>query len=262
MSEFNADKFFNTLINDSDTSLLNAFLESGSQPLIQNEKIINTINDISETVGEHTIKVLKNYAEETQNPNQKVMWSIIFHDAGKVYTQTFDKNGIVHYYGHQQKSAEIFDELHKTLEISDKDAEYIHDLVRWHDDSIGYKLTSKIYKEHGRSFFDDFLAMKEADILDHKQKRREKQLAELEKYKQKLENNLKKLENPENNKNKTYLIREIIKESGLQKHEIKNIQEKLNNIIKNSQHPEQDVKLFLKKYKEVRISKMRNVFLM
>lgn len=49
------------------------------------------------------------------------MLSAIYHDVGKLYTQTFDDNGIAHYYGHAEYSAYlVLSELHDTFtDLSD-----------------------------------------------------------------------------------------------------------------------------------------------
>lgn len=61
-----------------------------------------------------------------------LIWAMLMHDSGKSDTITFDENGRVHYYGHEQVSAKHFKQLALKWRFSKSDTELIHWLIDNH----------------------------------------------------------------------------------------------------------------------------------
>ena len=59
-------------------------------------------------------------------------FAILVHDIGKARTESTDAQGRIHFYGHAQKSAQMFSDIRKRLKLSNHDAEYIHFIVKNH----------------------------------------------------------------------------------------------------------------------------------
>lgn len=99
---------------------------------INSKKMENVINILSEKCDiphdnpHHTLSVKKHMLKAYQHsckyfPSYKITAeAALFHDIGKPYCKFFDKNGIAHYYGHQNLSAYLmacdkFFELNETI---------------------------------------------------------------------------------------------------------------------------------------------------
>lgn len=88
--------------------------------------VLSEMNDFDQktpyhnkTLGEHSGYTARLF--EKYNYPRYYMLSAIYHDVGKIYTQTFDDNGIAHYYGHAEYSAYlVLSELHDAFsDLSD-----------------------------------------------------------------------------------------------------------------------------------------------
>lgn len=73
---------------------------------------------------EHSLKTL-DLAED------RIKWAALFHDIGKVKTQTVDESG-THFYGHDRVGAEMVVEIMKRLRFSNEEIKNTENLVRWH----------------------------------------------------------------------------------------------------------------------------------
>lgn len=84
------------------------------------------------TLGEHSGYTTSLF--EKYDYPKYYMLSAIYHDVGKLYTQTFDDNGIAHYYGHAEYSAYlVLSELHDTfIDLSDDEFLDVCFLINYH----------------------------------------------------------------------------------------------------------------------------------
>jgi len=73
----------------------------------------------------HSLKVLDK-AEDT------VKLAALFHDIGKARTKTVDENGRVHFYGHDQKGAEMVKEIMTRMKYSNQEIKRVTNLIKHH----------------------------------------------------------------------------------------------------------------------------------
>jgi tRNA nucleotidyltransferase (CCA-adding enzyme) len=78
-------------------------------------------------VFEHTMAVLDNI-----EPKLELRLAALFHDIGKPNTFTIDKDGVGHFYSHHKESARICREVMTRLKYSNKEIEYVSELVYHH----------------------------------------------------------------------------------------------------------------------------------
>ncbi len=76
----------------------------------------------------HTVLMLEHMAL----PNLELAWSILLHDVGKPETQTFDEDGIPHFYRHDRASADLSEKILSRLKFPGKIAENITHAVKNH----------------------------------------------------------------------------------------------------------------------------------
>jgi|WetSurMetagenome_2_1015567.scaffolds.fasta_scaffold15382_4 poly(A) polymerase len=59
-------------------------------------------------------------------------FAILIHDIGKPHTRSIDEKGGVHFYSHEEKSAQISDIITRRLKFSNDDQRYVHDIIANH----------------------------------------------------------------------------------------------------------------------------------
>lgn len=91
-------------------------------------------------VGEHCIQAVQllNEAYETTPEYDKkihsiLAWTMLLHDAGKPDCYTVDEEGVGHFYGHEEKGAEIAKRILKRLKFDNYTLETVVRLIKWHD---------------------------------------------------------------------------------------------------------------------------------
>lgn len=77
---------------------------------------------------EHTIASLN--VSRSNNPLTNI--AILFHDIGKMCTQTFDENGKVHYNGHEKEGSDMFLNIGKKFKFSNNQIESIRFAIENH----------------------------------------------------------------------------------------------------------------------------------
>lgn len=101
--------------------------------------IINVMNNFDQktpyhnkTLGRHCYYTARLF--EKYNYPRYYMLSAMYHDVAKLYTQSFDKDGIAHYYGHAEYSGYLFlSELHNTFnDLSNDEILDICFLINYH----------------------------------------------------------------------------------------------------------------------------------
>ncbi len=105
-------------------------------------------------------------------PRLEVRWSALFHDIGKVKTRTISENGEVHFFGHAEVGARMFDKMERRIHLFDQDDALqgtIRFLVLHHLRASGYdeswtdSAVRRFSREMG-SHLEDLLCLSRADI--------------------------------------------------------------------------------------------------
>jgi poly(A) polymerase len=104
-------------------------------------------------------------------PRLEVRWAALFHDVGKVKTRSIDPNGEVHFFGHAEVGARMFDKLQKRQRLFDEEAlrQTIRFLVLHHLRASQYdgKWTDSAVRRFAREIgphLEDLLCLSRADI--------------------------------------------------------------------------------------------------
>jgi poly(A) polymerase len=79
-------------------------------------------------VFEHTALMLSHMA----CPDMELAWAILLHDVGKPLTKSMGEDGVEHFYTHEQKSAELAENILKRLRFPAKNIDNIVHAVRQH----------------------------------------------------------------------------------------------------------------------------------
>ena len=82
-------------------------------------------------VWNHTKKVFEN-----SKPDKEIRLVLLLHDIGKLHSFQDDENGVRHFRGHSQKSAEISEQVLKRLGYSESEISQICFLIANHDKTI------------------------------------------------------------------------------------------------------------------------------
>lgn len=129
------------------------------------------------SAGEHTLHSL-NYVRA----DKVLRFAMLFHDFGKAVTKTTDEEGIDHFHGHVEKSAEMADRIMKRLRFDNDTREKVVRLVKYHDLKIGLtpKAVRRAIVKTGEELFPYLLEVKRADMLAQSMYKREEKEAELQ----------------------------------------------------------------------------------
>ena len=97
----------------------------------------------------------------------------LLHDTGKVHTFTIDRNGIGHFYGHNEKSAEIAREYLNKYKYDNFTKERVYKLVKIHDSPIELDriFIKKRINRIGEECFFDLIKIKRADNMAQNSKK-------------------------------------------------------------------------------------------
>lgn len=111
---------------------------------------------------EHLIHTVKNVP-----PLPRLRLAALFHDLGKPATFSVDPQGVGHFYGHAQKSAEMAEEILARLRFSNAERREIIPLIRHHDAPIDPTPTAVRRKLNklGEDGFFDLISLMRADNL-------------------------------------------------------------------------------------------------
>lgn len=118
------------------------------------------------TVGEHTIHAVSSVAgtlgEKRYSVRERCIlrWTMLLHDIEKPSTISIGKDGMNHFYGHQEKGAMTAQRILKRLKFDNETLEAVVHLIRWHDYRFTLtptgvrKAASKIGKEYMELLFE------------------------------------------------------------------------------------------------------------
>lgn len=129
------------------------------------------------TVDRHTMEALK-YVKA----HKVLRWSVLLHDIGKGYTKSLDLQGVGHFYGHVEKSVALSRQIMNRLKFDNLTKNRCLKLIEFHDHRISPKPKSvrRLLNQLGVGLFEDYIAIREADIMAQNSQFREKRLKELE----------------------------------------------------------------------------------
>jgi poly(A) polymerase len=82
-------------------------------------------------VWEHTLRMIALLPRQQGKADPRLAWAVLLHDVGKAVTRSEDAAG-THFYGHDQRGAEIAEAILRRLRFSRDDLETILSLVRGH----------------------------------------------------------------------------------------------------------------------------------
>ncbi|MBO5292809.1 MAG: CCA tRNA nucleotidyltransferase [Lachnospiraceae bacterium] len=127
-------------------------------------------------VGEHTLHSL------TAVEADKVLrLSMLFHDMGKPEKKTTDENGVDHFHGHAQASAELAKQVLRRLKFDNDTIARVSRTVLYHDYKMALSAKSVRRGIHkvGEDIFPNLFAVKYADVCAQSDFQREEKLKEL-----------------------------------------------------------------------------------
>lgn len=106
---------------------------------------------------QHCLYTAKLFALNFNYPEYYIM-SALYHDIAKLFTQTFDENGIAHYYGHAEYSSWLFlSELHDAfLDLSDNEFLDTCFLINYHMLPFGWEKATEKIKQRWKKHFGEY----------------------------------------------------------------------------------------------------------
>ncbi len=166
---------------------LDALLEAGVLPSILPE--VNALVGFGDgewrhkDVWKHTKQVV---AQAT--PRLEVRWGSLLHDIGKVKTRSISPDGEVHFFGHAEVGARMFDRMNKRLALFGNELtlrEEIRFLILHHlraaqyDASWTDSAVRRFAKEMG-DYLDDLLCLSRADITTKRPEKKRRGLRQID----------------------------------------------------------------------------------
>ena len=125
------------------------------------------------SVGEHILHSLE-YV-----PSDKVLrLTMLFHDIAKSETVTIDKKGITHFYGHQEKSGQMAENILKRLKYDNDTIASVYTLAANHDRDILPNKASvrRAMNRFGKELTMMLMQVKYADVMAQSMYKREEKL--------------------------------------------------------------------------------------
>ncbi|MBI2389482.1 MAG: HDIG domain-containing protein [Deltaproteobacteria bacterium] len=175
------------LLGSSPESGLDALLDGGVLPALLPE--VHAMIGFSDgewrhkDVWKHTKQVV---AQAT--PRVEVRWGSLLHDIGKVKTRSISPDGEVHFFGHAEVGARMFDKLNKRLPLF-KDEEALREEIRFlilhhlraaqYDASWTDSAVRRFAKEIG-PYLDDLLCLSRADITTKRPEKKRRGLRQID----------------------------------------------------------------------------------
>ena len=132
------------------------------------------------TVGEHTIRALS-----LIEANPILRLTMLFHDIGKPATRTTDSQGIDHFHGHYQVSADLSGDIMKRLRFDNNTIRLVRTLILFHDTRFQDALTTgrrnlrRVLSNLGPSLFPYLVQVMQADVIAQSDYLRDHKLAQL-----------------------------------------------------------------------------------
>jgi len=175
------------LMGPSPESGLDALLDSGVLPALLPE--VNAMVGFGDgewrhkDVWKHTKQVVAQAV-----PKVEVRWGSLLHDIGKVKTRSISPDGEVHFFGHAEVGARMFDKLNKRVPLFASEGslrEEIRFLILHHlraaqyDASWTDSAVRRFAKEMGE-YLDDLLCLSRADITTKRPEKKRRGLRQID----------------------------------------------------------------------------------
>ena len=84
------------------------------------------------SVGEHILRSVENI-----RPDRVLRLTMLLHDIGKPECRTTDADGADHFYGHQERSAQMANTILRRLKYDNDTRNTVVKLISWHDEELG-----------------------------------------------------------------------------------------------------------------------------
>lgn len=128
-------------------------------------------------VWEHTCKAVVSCPKDL-----KLRMTMLLHDVGKPVKKTTDENGIDHFKGHQQVSADLSHGILKRLKVSNEIYDYVMTLIPIHDITINpeRKCVKRWLGRIGEEYLKALLEVKRADKLAQNSEKTQKEIETLD----------------------------------------------------------------------------------
>ena len=129
------------------------------------------------SVGEHILHSMKHIEAD-----KVLRLAMLFHDMGKPKTRTQDEQGIHHFYGHNNLSEKITEEVLKRLRFDNDTVYKVKKLVYFHDyhPNLTDKSVRKFITKIGKDLVPLYLRVQKADVLAQSEYKRDEKLAKIE----------------------------------------------------------------------------------
>lgn len=114
-------------------------------------------------VYEHILRVVAGV-----EPNRVLRLAALFHDMGKPPAFTEDAEGVGHFYGHWDRSVEIFEKYEPMLGLVREEADLIRALIFYHDvnvDQLTEEELGEMIHRIGKENLGLLFAIKRADLM-------------------------------------------------------------------------------------------------
>ncbi len=133
----------------------------------------------------HTVKVIAGVPQQ----DFSLRLAALFHDTGKPECQSFGENGYSHFYGHNQRSAELAHQALERLRCDTATRLQVEQLVALHDQvlPVGLPKVRQFLAEVGEETVEKLLVLKRADVLAQSKLGRDEKLQKIEAFKAELE---------------------------------------------------------------------------
>jgi poly(A) polymerase len=140
-------------------------------------------------VWKHTKQVVRQAV-----PRLEVRWAALLHDVGKVKTRSISPSGEVHFFGHAEVGARMFDRLNRRLPLFDKDAALkssVRFLILHHLRANQYEgdwtdsAVRRFAREMGANL-DDLLCLSRADITTKRPEKKRRGLEQISELAQRI----------------------------------------------------------------------------
>jgi poly(A) polymerase len=134
-------------------------------------------------VWKHTKQVVRQAV-----PRIEVRWGALLHDIGKVKTRSISPDGEVHFFGHAEVGARMFDKMERRMRFfasDDKLAGSVRFLILFHLRPAGYETswTDSAVRRFGRELgahLDDLLCLARADITTKRPEKKRRGLRQID----------------------------------------------------------------------------------
>lgn len=125
------------------------------------------------SVGEHILHTLT-FVE----PAKELRLAMLLHDIAKPSVLTIDEEGITHFYGHPDKSADMARKILRRLKFDNATIHMVEGLVRYHDRRIDNSMVAmrRAVNNIGKDYFPQLFDVKYADTMGQSTYLREEKL--------------------------------------------------------------------------------------